>query len=142
MWLASPLETMDFKPKPMCEQTLVITGASSGIGLVTAKAAAKRDARVVLAARNERDLARAVAEIREAGGRAIYHVCDVSDATQVNADPWRHDHQCRQRARRPRHPITRELLRNETRNQGVHGLASNGAGGRRRADLDLTAQTG
>jgi short-subunit dehydrogenase len=76
---------MGFKPKPLSEQTLVITGASSGIGLVTAKMAAERDVRVVLAARNEKDLARAVAEIREKGGRAIYHVCDVADAKQVDA---------------------------------------------------------
>jgi NAD(P)-dependent dehydrogenase (short-subunit alcohol dehydrogenase family) len=76
---------MNFKPKPISEQVIVITGASSGIGLVTAKAAAKRDARVVLAARNERDLAHAVAEIRELGGRAVFQVCDVSDAAQVDA---------------------------------------------------------
>jgi NAD(P)-dependent dehydrogenase (short-subunit alcohol dehydrogenase family) len=71
------------KHKPISDQVIVITGASSGIGLVTAKEAARRDARVVLAARNERDLAHAVAEIREAGGRAIYQVCDVSDPVQV-----------------------------------------------------------
>lgn len=76
---------MRFTPKPLSEQILVITGASSGIGLVTAKKAAQRDARVVLAARNERDLAKAVAEIREQGGRAIYHVCDVADPSQVDA---------------------------------------------------------
>lgn len=76
---------MPIKLKPIHEQTIVITGASSGIGLVTAREAAKRDARVVLAARNERDLAAAVAGIRDVGGRAIYHVCDVSVPEQVDA---------------------------------------------------------
>ena len=65
--------------KPIGEQVLVITGASSGIGLVTAKMAAGRGAGVVLAARNESDLARAVEEIRAAGGRAVYAVSDVAD---------------------------------------------------------------
>src|SRR5215211_909802 len=76
---------MNIVTKPIGEQVIVITGASSGIGLVTAIHAAKRDARVVLAARNEHDLARATEEIRAAGGRAIYHVCDVADQSQVEA---------------------------------------------------------
>lgn len=35
--------------KPLSEQVVVITGPSSGIGLVTARAAARRGASVVLA---------------------------------------------------------------------------------------------
>ena len=38
--------------KPLAEQVIVITAASSGIGLVTARMAARAGARVVLAARN------------------------------------------------------------------------------------------
>ena len=45
-------------------KTVVITGASSGIGLVTAQKAASAGARVVLAARNEGDLRQAVDDIR------------------------------------------------------------------------------
>jgi short-subunit dehydrogenase len=69
---------------PMREQIMVITGASSGIGLVTAKHAAGAGARVVLAARNARDLERAVSEIRRAGGRAIHVVADVAVSEQVD----------------------------------------------------------
>ncbi|HSQ30276.1 MAG TPA: SDR family oxidoreductase [Gemmatimonadaceae bacterium] len=74
---------MELRLRPLAEQVIVITGASSGIGLVTAKRAAAAGARVVLAARNERDLAAAVASIRELGGRAICHVTDVADFEQV-----------------------------------------------------------
>lgn len=72
-------------PKPISEQVLVITGASSGIGLVTAREAARRGARVVLAARNERDLNRAAEEIRRDGGRALAVPTDVTDLAQVEA---------------------------------------------------------
>ncbi len=66
--------------KPIGEQVIVIAGASSGIGLVTAKKAAAKGARVVLAARNEADLEKAVQEIRAAGGSALAVVADVSKA--------------------------------------------------------------
>jgi NAD(P)-dependent dehydrogenase (short-subunit alcohol dehydrogenase family) len=69
--------------KPLPEQVIVVTGASSGIGLVTAKSAAKLGACVVLAARNARDLERVVDEIRAEGGRAVSVVADVSDLAQV-----------------------------------------------------------
>jgi NADP-dependent 3-hydroxy acid dehydrogenase YdfG len=50
--------------KRLREQVIVITGASSGIGLTTAERAARAGACVVLAARNEQDLQEAVAGIR------------------------------------------------------------------------------
>src|SRR5215207_7355696 len=71
--------------KPLDEQVMVITGASSGIGLVTAKQAARRGACVVLAARNEKDLHAATETIRRTGGRAVYAVADVAESTQVDA---------------------------------------------------------
>jgi NAD(P)-dependent dehydrogenase (short-subunit alcohol dehydrogenase family) len=71
--------------KPIREQVIVITGASSGIGLVTARHAAARGACVVLAARNAADLERAVTDIRQRGGRAEYVVADVADERQVEA---------------------------------------------------------
>ena len=66
------------KLKKLRDQVIVITGASSGIGLATARMAAERGARVVLASRNEEDLRRACDEIRRRGGRATFVVADVA----------------------------------------------------------------
>ena len=66
------------------EQVIVVTGASSGIGLVTARMAANAGARVVRGARNERDLDAAVSTIRGRGGRAIHVVTDVADQEHVD----------------------------------------------------------
>ena len=74
---------MTLRLKPLRDQVIVITGASSGIGLVTARQAARAGARVVLAARNEQALANAVAGIRAEGGRAIHVAADVADADAV-----------------------------------------------------------
>jgi short-subunit dehydrogenase len=76
---------MTIRLKPLRDQAIVVTGASSGIGLVTAKKAARHGAAVVLAARNERDLRDAVAEIRQFGGRAILVVADVSNPRDVES---------------------------------------------------------
>jgi short-subunit dehydrogenase len=71
------------RPKPLKEQVIVITGASSGIGLATARMAARQGARVVMAARNEQDLTEAADEIRANGGRVIAVTSDVSDEASV-----------------------------------------------------------
>ena len=70
---------MALKLKKIRDQVIVITGASSGIGLTTAEMAAERGAAVVLNARNEMDLRQAVERIRERGGRAAYVVGDMAD---------------------------------------------------------------
>ena len=69
--------------KPLREQVIVITGASSGIGLVTARMAAERGAKVVTLARNEAALAALVEDIGRGGGTAIHMVCDMGDLDQV-----------------------------------------------------------
>ena len=74
---------MGHKLQPLSEQVVVITGASSGIGLATAKMAAERGAQVVLVSRDEEDLRRAVEEIRTHGGRATHFVADVADHAVV-----------------------------------------------------------
>ena len=72
------------KLKAVKDQVIVITGASSGIGLSTARMAAKRGAKVVLAARNESDLHKVTDEIRASGGKAIAVPADVSRAEDVD----------------------------------------------------------
>lgn len=74
---------MAVKLKPLAQQTIVITGASSGIGLATAQRAAERGATVVMAARNEEALRKAVADIDAKGGRAVYIVADVGKREDV-----------------------------------------------------------
>lgn len=64
--------------KPLQEQVIVLTGASSGIGLATARAAAERGARLVLVARNEAALEELAVEIRAKGGEAVAAVADVA----------------------------------------------------------------
>ena len=68
---------------PLDRQVLVITGASSGIGLATARMAAERGARVVLAARNAAALADIRRAIEAAGGEALDVAADVGDRAQV-----------------------------------------------------------
>src|SRR4051812_40408117 len=74
---------MSIQLKKLENQVIVITGASSGIGLTTAKSAAARGAKVVLAARSENTLADVVSQIQAAGGDAIAVACDVADRRQV-----------------------------------------------------------
>ena len=69
--------------KPLDQQVIVITGASSGIGLTTARMAARRGARVVLAARSEDELAELTEEIESRGGDAVYVAADVSDREDI-----------------------------------------------------------
>ncbi len=69
--------------KPIDRQVIVITGASSGIGLATAEAAAKKGAKLVLAARSGNTLAEVCRRFEEDGGEAIHVVADVSDRAQV-----------------------------------------------------------
>ncbi|GGK64629.1 SDR family oxidoreductase [Rufibacter glacialis] len=74
---------MNYSLKPLQEQVIVITGASSGIGLATALAAAKKGATVVLAARNREALLEIEQEIRSQGGKAFHCVADVGRKEEV-----------------------------------------------------------
>ena len=71
--------------KPLSQQVIVITGASSGIGLATARMASEAGARVFLISRNGEALARIVAELRGRGGRADHAVADVADQAAMEA---------------------------------------------------------
>ncbi|SDA19882.1 Short-chain dehydrogenase [Nitrosospira sp. Nsp18] len=71
--------------KPLNQQVLVITGASSGIGLATARLAAERGAKLVLIARSAETLKGLAAEIGSSGGEAIHVVADVADREKIYA---------------------------------------------------------
>jgi len=74
----------ELKLKPIEEQVVVVTGASSGIGLATAQLAAERGAKVVLGARSESTIAEIAERINSTGGQAIAVKCDVADRAQVD----------------------------------------------------------
>jgi short-subunit dehydrogenase len=66
-------------------RTVLITGASRGIGSATARAMAARGAEVLLLARSEDKLRNVAAAIERAGGRASVHPVDLADLDAVAA---------------------------------------------------------
>ena len=72
-------------PRPLNEQTVVVTGASSGIGREAALLLAARGANVVLAARDQEALKDVADEIERAGGggHALTVATDVAEWLQV-----------------------------------------------------------
>lgn len=71
---------MAVRLKPLNEQVIVITGASSGIGLVTARMAAARGAKIFLTSRNAQDLESICKELRSGGAECDYEAADVAEA--------------------------------------------------------------
>jgi short-subunit dehydrogenase len=70
-------------PRPLEEQVVVVTGASSGVGRETCLELAGTGASVVLAARNTEALDSLRAEVERLGGTALVAPTDVSDWDQV-----------------------------------------------------------
>jgi NAD(P)-dependent dehydrogenase (short-subunit alcohol dehydrogenase family) len=72
------------RKKPLSEQVVVITGASSGLGRAAARLAGRRRARVVCAGRNPEALESAVAEVEDAGGQALAVELDVASEDECH----------------------------------------------------------
>lgn len=73
------------KLKSIAEQVVVLLGASSGIGRVSAREFARKGAKVVVASRSHDGLQEVIDEIRSAGGEASLFVADTADEAQVKA---------------------------------------------------------
>src|SRR5918912_127137 len=69
--------------KPLREQVVVVTGASSGVGRAVARAAGERGAKVVVSARNAAALDNAVREIEAFGAEALAVPADVASEDEV-----------------------------------------------------------
>jgi NADP-dependent 3-hydroxy acid dehydrogenase YdfG len=67
------------------EPSVVVTGASSGIGEATAYRFARARAKVGLIARRQERLSKVAERVRELGGEARVAVADVADETEVKA---------------------------------------------------------
>lgn len=74
---------MSVKLRNINEQVIVITGASSGIGLTTARMAAEQGARLVLAARNGEALDQLAGELRRQGAQVATVAADVGNVADV-----------------------------------------------------------
>jgi short-subunit dehydrogenase len=71
--------------RPLAEQRIVITGASSGIGLATARRASAAGASVALVARDGDALTAIAEEIEANGGRAVAIAADVGSRQEIEA---------------------------------------------------------
>jgi short-subunit dehydrogenase len=71
-------------PRPVGDQVVVITGASSGIGRETALEFGRRGATVVVAARNDEALEEVARQVERLGGRAEAVATDVGEWKEVD----------------------------------------------------------
>ncbi len=78
-WAVARLLRDDFS---FVGKTVLITGGSRGLGLTIARRIATLGGRLALLARDEDELARACAELRELGGEAFPVPCDLLDRNQ------------------------------------------------------------
>lgn len=66
-------------------KTIIVTGASSGIGLTVSKYLAQAGAHVLLLARTKEKLDEVKAEIEAEGGKATVFPCDLNDMDSIDA---------------------------------------------------------
>jgi NADP-dependent 3-hydroxy acid dehydrogenase YdfG len=67
------------------DKTVIITGASSGIGAASARELAAHGARIVIAARDAEGVEAMVDELRASGAQALGYVCDVTSRAEMVA---------------------------------------------------------
>ena len=83
--MARTIRAVTGAPGPLAGRTVLVTGASSGIGEATSYAAARRGAHVLLAARRAEELERVRKTIEERGGRASTYLVDMADGASIDA---------------------------------------------------------
>ena len=124
---------MAAKLKKLADQVVVITGASSGIGLATAEAAVPKGAKVVLAARSDLELGVIARRLGDGDGQVVAVACDAADRGQVELLPSFADKGAARKvsdqhyAEPPRHP--EGILHQPSAATGVVGR-THGTGGR------------
>src|SRR5215216_7259991 len=64
-------------------RVVLITGGSRGLGLVMARELAREGARIAICARDEDELIRAHADLRQYGAQAFAVPCDITDRAQA-----------------------------------------------------------
>ena len=74
---------MSLKLKPLHQQVIFITGATSGIGLATLRRAVEQGAKVFMCARNGEELQRIQDDMRNKGYDTAYAVADVAEEDQL-----------------------------------------------------------
>lgn len=67
----------------LTDKVALVTAASTGLGLATARQLAREGAKVAICARTQADLAAAVAQIEEEGGTAVSFTTDLLDPDQI-----------------------------------------------------------
>lgn len=77
------MKSLSPKSRPLHTQVLLVTGATSGIGLSVVRLAVREGAKVFMMARNEDDLQRLQDELRNQGFESAYAVADVAEEDQV-----------------------------------------------------------
>lgn len=66
-------------------RTVLITGSSRGLGLVLARQLAAQGARIVLSARDTKELERAAADLLSRGADVLTVPCDITQADPVRS---------------------------------------------------------
>lgn len=65
------------------DKVIIITGGSSGLGLMLGRVFAREKTKLVLIARSEEDLARAKTELETCGAEVLTVACDLTDRAQI-----------------------------------------------------------